>query len=55
MSRLVIAAAVIVSFTASVRAAAPTVASATAITGASSGVVTCPTRDCVVAHAGVRA
>jgi hypothetical protein len=52
MSRFVIAAALLVSFTASVRAAAPTFT--TSITGASSGVVTCPTRDCVVAHHGVR-
>jgi hypothetical protein len=55
MTRLVIAAAMIVSFTASVRAAAPTFTSATAVTGATSGVVTCPTRDCVVAHNSVRA
>jgi hypothetical protein len=55
MSRLVIAAAIIVSFSASVRAAAPTVTSASATTGATSGVVTCPTRDCVVAHSFVRA
>jgi len=55
MSRLVIAAAMIVSFTASVRAAAPTVTSVTANTAATSGVVTCPTRDCVVAHSFVRA
>ncbi len=53
MSRLLLAAVVLVGFTASVRAAAPTVAS-TSISAAPSGVVTCPSRDCVVAHFGVR-
>jgi hypothetical protein len=55
MSRFVIAAVLVMSFTVSVRAAAPTVTSATAMNAATSGVVTCPTRDCVVAHPGVRA
>jgi hypothetical protein len=54
MSRLIIAAALIVSFSASVRAAAPTLTSATAISGGTSGVVTCPTRQCVAVRPGVR-
>jgi hypothetical protein len=48
MSRLLFAAVVLMSFTANVRAAAPTVTSATVLSQAKSGVVECPTFRCVV-------
>ncbi len=63
MSRLVFAAVLLMSFSASVGATAPTVSSATVLSQAKSGVVECPTFRCVVecptfrcvvAHPGVR-
>jgi hypothetical protein len=54
MSRFVIAAALVLSFAASVHAAAPTLSAAAALTRASSSVVTCPTRDCDIVRPGVR-
>jgi hypothetical protein len=54
MCRFVLAAALMISFTASVRAAAPTVSSTT-VAAVSSPVVQCPDRSCIVAHPDVRA
>jgi hypothetical protein len=53
MSRFLIAAALIASFTVSVRAAAPASSHATAIAIGKSSVVDCPSR-CVIANPGVR-